>query len=136
LATLLQAEPTMIYSKNGQRSVVISLHEFSKMSASELESWQETMYLLANPANECHLLESIKQHRNGEASLCLTCEFKRCASSPSINSDSDKPFLRTFSMVLTAPGMSPLAMLAKLEVIFVAAFLSSLVLTARLEVIN
>ncbi|CAD5923905.1 Antitoxin YefM [Planktothrix agardhii] len=32
-------------------------------------SWQETLYLLSNPANAEHLLESIKQAESGKKSV-------------------------------------------------------------------
>ena len=67
LATLLRSEPTMIFGDDGQRGVVMSLSEFSKMSAAGLESWQETLYLLSSTNNQEHLLESIQEHQSGLA---------------------------------------------------------------------
>ncbi len=69
LATLLHSEPTIIFGDDGERGVVMSLSEFSKMSATELESWQETLYLLSSTNNEKHLLESIGQHQSGLAKI-------------------------------------------------------------------
>ncbi|KEI66374.1 hypothetical protein A19Y_1303 [Planktothrix agardhii NIVA-CYA 126/8] len=39
------------------------------MSLDEFNSWQETLYLLSNPANAEHLLESIKQAESGKKSV-------------------------------------------------------------------
>jgi antitoxin YefM len=47
------AEPTIILAESGQRGVLISFAEFN--------SWQETLYLLASPANAAHLRRSIAQ---------------------------------------------------------------------------
>jgi len=46
-------EPTIICSKGGRKVVIMPLDEFN--------SWQETIYLLSNPANAEHLRKSIKQ---------------------------------------------------------------------------
>ena len=37
------------------------------MSLDTFTSWQETVYLIRNPANAAHLANSIKQLRDGEA---------------------------------------------------------------------
>ena len=50
---ILDAEPTILCNDQGKQAVLMSLDEF--------QSWQETLYLLSNPANREHLLESIKQ---------------------------------------------------------------------------
>ncbi|WP_026535792.1 type II toxin-antitoxin system Phd/YefM family antitoxin [Arthrobacter sp. H14] len=50
--------PVEITSKRG--SAVL-------MSMAEYESLEETAHLLRSPANAAHLLESIAQHRRGEA---------------------------------------------------------------------
>ena len=47
------AEPTIICGDQGQKAVLLSLQEFN--------SWQETLYLLANPANAEHLRHSIAE---------------------------------------------------------------------------
>lgn len=54
---ILDAEPTILCNDQGKQAVLISLDEFN--------SWQETVYLLSNPANTEHLLESIKQANSG-----------------------------------------------------------------------
>ncbi len=51
------AEPTIITGKNGKQAVLLPLDEFS--------SWQETLYLLSNPANAEHLRRSIAEARAG-----------------------------------------------------------------------
>ncbi len=52
------AEPTIITTDEGQKAVLLSLDEFN--------AWQETAYLLSNPANAAHLHESIKQAQEGK----------------------------------------------------------------------
>ena len=52
------AEPTIICSDQGQKAVLLSLEEFN--------SWQETLYLLANPANAEHLRQSIAEAKAGK----------------------------------------------------------------------
>ena len=49
------AEPTIICGDQGQKAVLLSLEEFN--------SWQETLYLLANPA---HLRQSIAEAKAGK----------------------------------------------------------------------
>jgi len=51
-------EPTIICNDNGERALLMPLDEFN--------SWQETLYLLSNPANAEHLLESIAQAKMGK----------------------------------------------------------------------
>jgi antitoxin YefM len=51
------AEPTIICSDQGQKAVLLSLEEFN--------SWQETLYLLSNPANAEHLRQSIDEAKAG-----------------------------------------------------------------------
>lgn len=46
-------EPTILSNNKGQKVVLMSLDEFS--------SWQETSYLLSNPANAAHLRRSIQE---------------------------------------------------------------------------
>ena len=52
------AEPTIICSDQGQKAVLLSLEEFN--------SWQETLYLLSNPANAEHLRQSIAEAQTGK----------------------------------------------------------------------
>jgi len=47
------AEPTIICNDKGGKVVLLSLEEFN--------SWQETLYLLSNPANAEHLRKSINE---------------------------------------------------------------------------
>lgn len=51
------AEPTIVILETGQQVVVIPLDEYS--------AWQETRYLLANPANAAHLHKSIAEAKAG-----------------------------------------------------------------------
>lgn len=53
------AEPTIICNDKGEKAVLLSLEEFN--------SWNETLYLLSNPANAQHLRESISEDRLGKA---------------------------------------------------------------------
>ena len=52
------AEPTIICNDQGKRAVLLSLDEFN--------SWEETLYLLSNPANAEHLRKSIRQDQAGK----------------------------------------------------------------------
>jgi len=52
------AEPTIISTDSGKQIVMMALEEFN--------AWQETMYLLSNPANAAHLRRSIAQARAGQ----------------------------------------------------------------------
>ena len=52
------AEPIVLSTKSGQEVVLLSLEEFT--------SWQETFYLLANPANAAHLRKSISEAEAGQ----------------------------------------------------------------------
>ena len=52
------AEPTIICGDQGQKAVLLSLEEFN--------SWQETLYLLSNPANAEHLRKSIAESQAGK----------------------------------------------------------------------
>lgn len=51
------AEPTIITTETGQQIVLLSLDEFN--------SWQETAYLLSNPANAARLRKSIAEAEAG-----------------------------------------------------------------------
>ncbi len=51
------AEPTIITTDTGQRIVLLPLDEFN--------AWQETAYLLSNPANAAHLRQSIAEAQQG-----------------------------------------------------------------------
>jgi antitoxin YefM len=52
------AEPTIITTEAGQQIVLLSLEEFN--------AWQETIYLLSNPANADHLRRSIAEAQQGK----------------------------------------------------------------------
>ena len=52
------AEPTIICGEGSQKAVLLSLEEFN--------SWQETLYLLSNPANADHLRQSIAEGKEGK----------------------------------------------------------------------
>lgn len=58
---ILDVEPTILCNDQGKQAVLMSLDEFN--------SWQETVYLLSNPANAEHLLKSIKQAQSGKKSV-------------------------------------------------------------------
>lgn len=51
-------EPTIVCNDQGQKAVLMSLDEFN--------SWQETLYLLSNPANAEHLRRSLEEARTGK----------------------------------------------------------------------
>ena len=53
------AEPVIICTDAGQQVVCLPLEEF--------KSWQETVYLLASPANAEHLRHSIAEAKAGKA---------------------------------------------------------------------
>ena len=52
------AEPAILLNDNGEKAVLMSLDEFN--------SWQETLYLLSNPANAEHLRNSIQEANEGK----------------------------------------------------------------------
>ncbi len=54
---IADVEPTILCNDRGQRAVLMSLDEFT--------AWQETLYLLSNPINAAHLLESIQAAQAG-----------------------------------------------------------------------
>ncbi|MDJ0659900.1 MAG: type II toxin-antitoxin system prevent-host-death family antitoxin [Crocosphaera sp.] len=58
---ILDVEPTILCNDQGKQAVLMSLDEFN--------SWRETLYLLSNPANAEHLLESIEQAKSGKKSV-------------------------------------------------------------------
>lgn len=58
---IADAEPMVITAENGQQIVLISLDEYN--------AWQETIYLLSNPANVAHLRQSIAQAQRGQVQV-------------------------------------------------------------------
>jgi len=56
---LADAEPRIVVTDSGEQVVVMPLDEFN--------SWKETLYLLANPANAAHLRRGIAQVQAGQA---------------------------------------------------------------------
>lgn len=50
-------EPTIVCNDNGKKAVLMGLDEFN--------AWQETFYLLSNPANAAHLQKSIAELEQG-----------------------------------------------------------------------
>ena len=52
------AEPAILLNDRGSKAVLMSLEEFN--------SWQETLYLLSNPANAEHLHRSLQEAREGK----------------------------------------------------------------------
>lgn len=57
---IADVEPTILCNEQGSRAVLMSLDEFN--------SWQETLYLLSNPANAKHLQRSIQEAAEGKTS--------------------------------------------------------------------
>ena len=55
---IADVQPTILCNDKGNRAVLMSLDEFT--------SWQETLYLLSNPANAAHLLGSIQAAQAGK----------------------------------------------------------------------
>lgn len=51
------AEPIMIFLDDTHKAILLSEREFT--------AWQETEYLLSNPANAAHLRKSLEQARIG-----------------------------------------------------------------------
>ncbi|MEB3828365.1 type II toxin-antitoxin system Phd/YefM family antitoxin [Phormidium sp. CCY1219] len=58
---ILDVEPAILSNEQGRQAVLMSLDEFN--------SWQETLYLLSNPANAEHLLKSLEQAKQGRKSV-------------------------------------------------------------------
>ena len=54
---IADAEPAILCTDSGEQAVIMSLVEFN--------SWKETVYLLASPANAAHLRKSIEESRAG-----------------------------------------------------------------------
>jgi len=54
------AEPLIITTQEGQQMVLLSMEEFN--------AWQETAYLLSNPANAAHLRQSMAEVERGQVS--------------------------------------------------------------------
>ena len=52
------AEPAILCTDSGARVVLMPLDEFN--------SWKETVYLLASPANAAHLSKSIEEAQAGQ----------------------------------------------------------------------
>ena len=52
------AEPVMIFLDDSHKAILLSEREFA--------AWQETEYLLSNPANAAHLRTSLEQARTGQ----------------------------------------------------------------------
>ncbi|HKI06546.1 MAG TPA: type II toxin-antitoxin system prevent-host-death family antitoxin [Thermoanaerobaculia bacterium] len=55
---IADAEPTIIVTDSGEQVVFLPLDEYN--------SWKETLYLLANPANADHLRRSIAEAQAGK----------------------------------------------------------------------
>jgi antitoxin YefM len=51
-------EPTIVCNDDGQKAILMSLDEFN--------SWQETLYLLSDPANAEHLRRSLEEAQSGK----------------------------------------------------------------------
>src|SRR5438552_15624452 len=56
---LADAEPRIVVTDKGEQVVLMPLDEFN--------SWKETLYLLASPANAAHLRRSIGEAKAGHA---------------------------------------------------------------------
>src|SRR5215813_10002054 len=70
------AEPTIICGDQGQKAVLLSLEEFN--------SWQETLYLLSNPANAEHLRQSIAEAQAGKTLDIIVNNSYRSKSSENL----------------------------------------------------
>jgi antitoxin YefM len=58
-------EPVRINSRNGDAVL---------MSASDFDSWQETIYLLRSPANARRLMEAVARDKSGQGDVAKTME--------------------------------------------------------------
>lgn len=58
---LADAEPRIVVTDKGEQVVMMPLDEFN--------SWNETRYLLASPANAMHLRSSIEEAESGRAEV-------------------------------------------------------------------
>ena len=56
---LADAEPRIVVTDKGEQVVLMPLDEFN--------SWKETLYLLASPANAAHLRRSVAEVESGQA---------------------------------------------------------------------
>ncbi len=54
---IANVEPTIVCNDNGKKAVLMALDDFN--------AWQETFYLLSNPANAAHLQKSIQELEQG-----------------------------------------------------------------------
>lgn len=54
---IFDVEPMILCNENGQKAVLMALDEFN--------AWQETFYLLSNPANASHIFQSIQEIEAG-----------------------------------------------------------------------
>ena len=59
---IADAEPTIVITESGEQVVFLPLDQYN--------SWKETLYLLANPANADHLRRSIAEAQAGKGSTC------------------------------------------------------------------
>ena len=57
-SVISNAEPTIITTNTGQQWILLPLNEFN--------AWQETAYLMSNPANAIHLRQSIAEAQLGK----------------------------------------------------------------------
>lgn len=55
---IADAEPTIVVTESGAQVVFLPLDEYN--------SWKETLYLLANPANAEHLRRSMAEAEEGD----------------------------------------------------------------------
>ncbi len=59
-------EPTILGTDSDERAVVMPLEVFITMTPQDVSSWQETLYLLSNPAHAKHLLNAIAEIEKGK----------------------------------------------------------------------
>jgi antitoxin YefM len=60
---LADTEPIIISTDEGESIVLLPLADYN--------AWQETLYLLSNPANAAHLRQSIAEANNNQHYNCL-----------------------------------------------------------------